>query len=156
LALVISVRAVVSGCPNADPPASTTPPPGGSSNLTATASSPADGDGTFTSAGSLTVNANGTGFDEFVVSETHGATGHEIFITWDTGTHAVNSVMHAWGPAAGGPTSGFTQCAPGSNPCDPAKVTVDFPGTSVTITSLTLPDAFGGSSVSTLNGTGRW
>jgi hypothetical protein len=129
---------------------------GGSSSLTSTNSTPADGDATFVSTPTYTANAFGTGFDELVVSEVVGSVGHEVIITWDTTTHAINGVQHAWGPAAGGPTSGFTQCAPGANPCDPAKIAINVAGKSVTLTSLALADAFGGSSASTLNGTATW
>ena len=155
MAMVIAVLAMGTlSCSNDDPV--NTPPPGGSSSLVASASSPADGDATVTDTGSLIVNNGGTGTDELNFSEVIGATGHEITIVWDTTTHAVNSVQYAWGPAAGGPSSGFTQCDALGTPCDPAKVSVDFTGTKITFTNLTLPDAFGGTSVSTLNGIGRW
>lgn len=157
MAMLLAVLALGTlSCSDDDPATSTPPPGGGSSSLVASSSSPADGDATLTATATYTVNSGGTGFDELNVSEAIGATGHEVTITWDTTTHVVNSVQYAWGPAAGGPTSGFTQCAPGAHPCDPAKVTVDVPGTAVTITGLTIPDAFAGSSVSTLSGTARW
>jgi hypothetical protein len=129
---------------------------GGGSSLTSSASIPTDGDGTFSAAGQLTTNNGGSGMDELILSETLGTVGHEIVVTWDTNTHAINGVQHAWGPAAGGPTSGFTQCAPGPDACDPAKVSIDFAGRKVTFASLALADAFGGSSASTLDGTANW
>lgn len=145
---------VVAACSNSNDP--TAPPTGGggTSNLVVSASSPADGDGTITVAGTLTVNSGSTGFDELVLSQTVGAVGHEVIVTWDTSTYAVNSVQHAWG--TGTVVSGFTQCAPGANPCDAGKVVVDFAGSKVAFTGQVLPDAFGGSATSTVTGTAGW
>ncbi len=134
----------------------TNPPAGGggASNLVSSGSSPTDGDATMTASATLTVNSGGSGFDELDLSQTVGSVGHEVVVTWDTNTHAINGVQHVWG--SGSTTSGFTQCAPGSAACDPTKVTVDFSGHTVTLTSQVLPDAFGGSSSSTLSGTIAW
>ena len=137
----------------------TTPPPpgGGSSNLVASASTPSDGDGTLTATGTITVNNGGSGFDEVNLSQTLGSTGHEVVVTWDTSTHAINSVQHIWGSTTpGSPTSGFTQCDPSGTACDPSKIAIDFAGNKVTFTNLTLTDAFGGTAVSTLDGTLVW
>ena len=127
---------------------------GGSSNLVVSASSPADGDGTLTASGVLTVNAGGTGFDELNLSQTVGGVNHQVTVTWNTSTYAINSVQHAWG--SGGVSSGFTQCAPGGTTCDPAKVTVNFAGYTVTFNGLVLPDVLGGTSTSTLTGPVAW
>jgi hypothetical protein len=134
----------------------TAPPTGGggSSNLVVSASSPADGDGTLTDSATLTVNAGSTGFDELDLSQTLGAIGHEVVVTWDTNTHAINAVQHFWGN--GSVTSGITQCLNGTNTCDPAKVSVDFAGHKVTFSGLVLDDALGGSTTSTLTGTIVW
>lgn len=135
-----------------------TPPAGGggASNLTATSSSPADGNATLTASGNLVVNNAGTGFDELNFSQNVGGVDHEVTITWDTSTHAINSAEHAWGVGTTG--HGFTQCVAGTaNVCDPAKVTVNFAGHTVTFTGQPLTDLyFSTGAVSTLSGTVAW
>jgi hypothetical protein len=134
----------------------TAPPAGGSgtSNLVVSAANPADGNSTLTDAATLTVNSGGSGFDELDLSTSVGGVGHEVVVTWDTGTHAINSAQHVWG--SGAVTSGFTQCVAGSSPCDLGKIALDFAGHKVTFTGLPLLDAFGGSTSCTLTGTMAW
>jgi hypothetical protein len=126
--------------------------PGGSgSSLTSTSSTPADGDGTLTVLGTFTADFGGSGYDELNLSEMVGGVGHDVSILWDTNTHALQAAQHGWG-------SGFTQCVMGTaNPCDPAKVVIDFAGQTVTFTNLVLvDDVFGTPATSTLVGTARW
>ena len=132
------------------PPASS----GGTSNLVVSAANPADGNATLTDAATLTVNSGGSGFDELDLSTTVGGIGHEVVVTWDTSTHAINSAQHVWG--SGAVTSGFTQCVAGTNTCDGAKIALDFAGHKVTFTGLPLADAFSGTASCTLTGTMGW
>lgn len=127
------------------------PPGAGGSSLTAKNSTPSDGDATLTVGGTFVVNSGGTGFDELNLSEMVGAVGHDVTITWDTNTHALHSASHGWG-------SGYTQCVMGTaNPCDTARVTIDFAGSSITFTDLVLiDDVFGTAATSTLDGTATW
>lgn len=124
---------------------------GGASGLVVSDSLPVDGDGTLTALGTIRVNNGGTGIDELNLSEMTGAVGHDVTVTWDTTTYALNAVSHGWG-------SGYTQCVNGTaNPCDPAKVTIDFAGKKVTFAGLALiDDVFGAGSKSTLTGTMVW
>ena len=140
------------GCSDSD----VTQPPaggGGASNLVQSASNPANGDCTLTQSATLTVNAGNSGYDEANISTTIGAVGHDFTVTWDTGTHVINGVNSGWFDGA---TGGNTWCLASGTPCDPAKVTVDFANHKVTFTGLVLPDAFGGTSTATINGTMSW
>jgi hypothetical protein len=150
LALVSSIILTGFACDGSD--STLNPPPGGStSNLTALNSVPSDGDATLTVTGSYTQDAFGTGFDELNLSEVTGSVGHDVTITWNTNTLALNGAQHGWG-------SGFTQCVVGTaNPCDTARVAIDVVAKTVTFNNLVLvDDTFGTSATSTLNGTARW
>jgi hypothetical protein len=133
----------------------TSPPAGGggTSGVVVSAASPANGNGTLTASATFTQNANNTGYDEANISQSLGGVGHDLTVTWDTTTHAINAVNEGW---FDGTTGGNTLCLAGTNPCDPTKVTVDFANHKVTFTGLVLPDAFGGTTTSTLTGTMVW
>lgn len=142
------------GCSDSD----VTAPPtggGGASNLVQSASNPVNGDCTLTTAATLTVNAGGTGYDEANISVSVGNVGHDLVVTWDTSTHVINGVDNGWFDSTT-TTGGRTTCLASGTPCDPAKVAVDFANHKVTFTGLVLPDYFGGTSTSTLNGTMNW
>ena len=107
-----------------------------------------------TATATIAVNSNGSGFEELDLSETISGMGHEVFVTWNTGTHVINGVQHVWGN--GTTNSGFTQCDPSGTACDPAKIAIDFTGHTLTLTGLVVNDALGGTSSSTLTGTVAW
>ncbi len=150
-AAVAAALAFSSACSSGANSVLNPPPGGGGSNLTVTNANPSDGNGTVTVTGTLVVNNAGTGFDELNLSQMVGSVGHDVTITWDTTTHAIHSVGHGWG-------SGYTQCVVGTaNPCDSAKITIDFAGHQVAFTNLTLvDDTFGTGATCNLGGTARW
>jgi hypothetical protein len=155
--LTLAVVSAVIACAGCNGSNDVTAPPtggGGASNLVQSASTPSDGNGTMTAAATIQVNSGGNGFDEADLSQTVGSAGHEVVVTWNTSTYAINSVQSIWGN--GSTTSGFTQCEPSSSACDPSKVSVDFANHTVTFTGLVLADAFGGTASATLTGTLAW
>lgn len=149
--LVVALAIAASGCNDSNnvltPPGSGGGGGGGGTNLVVSNSTPADGDGTITVTGTLTIDANGSGFDELSLSEP----GHDVFITWDTNTHAVNFVQHGW-------SSGIAQCDDaGANPCDANVINLDFTGKTITFTNLVLPeDPLSTGSMCALNGPAIW
>lgn len=155
-AIVIVAAALIAAaaCNSSNSPSAPVNPGGGTSNLVVSNATPSDGNSTLTATATIAVNSGGSGFDELDLSETVSGIGHEVFVTWDTNTHAINAVQHAWGN--GTTNSGFTQCDPSGTACDPAKIVLDFSGHTLTLTSLAVNDAFGGTSSSTLTGTVAW
>src|SRR5262245_12852131 len=144
------------GCDDSDDDDSGTPGSGGSSTLVTKDSNPPEGDASYTNPSIFyDINADGSGYDRVVVSETVGATGHEITLYFTPGTGAVHSVQHFWGPVAGGASSN-TQCLEGSNTCDPAKVVVDEGAQTVTFSDLVLDGLLDPSQTSTIDGAVQW
>jgi len=132
-----------------------TPPGGPAGNLTTLNSSPADGDAVYASPMVFhDPNFGGSGLDAVFVSETVGATGHEIGVHFDPATGGVDRVEHFWGP--GSTLSGSTACAAPGSPCDPARVVVDTVARTITFDDLVLADSTGGTATSTIDGAVAW
>jgi hypothetical protein len=131
---------------------------GGTTGLVISAAQPPEGNGTFSNPNITYETDQGPDHLDVVrVSETIGAEGHELEVYWVPSTAEVRSVMHAFGPAAGGAAT-ITACCVGAgcSPCDPSRISVDTTGRVVTFDGLVLPDSFGGTGTSTVDGTVHW
>ena len=157
-AVCAAALALATGCTDSD---SVLGPPGGGGGLVVSNANPSDGDGNLDAPTLFHDTNQGVDMlDALYVSQTVGPTGHEISIYWDPSTSEIRSIQHAWGPAAGGPSSGTTGCCapPGSCPssCDPAEVSVDTGTQTVTFTGLVIDDMFGGTDTSQIDGSVTW
>jgi len=155
-AILGSALAVVTGCDDANDPVSGGGPTGG--GLVISEAQPPEGNGTLANPTITYETDQGPDHLDVVrLSETVGDEGHELEFYWVPATAEVRSVQHAFGPAAGGAAT-LTGCCTGAgcSPCDPSKISVDTANRVITAAGLVLPDMFGGTGTSRVDGTVHW